>query len=200
MFIELLVGLFIALAMFLMGLSLKALKKVVSTIVSFICLVLDKIGINLNYRERNLKVDKSVLRDYKEIKEIKRGALGMKKKRSVNVFALLLFIISGTLIIANLQIVSGNAITNYLSQLVANIGIDIGSVDMNTVYTAAVFSVLSFSLTTLLRQWKETAMIRKEKRHQKRKKSLLAEMTSEELIEEADRKDREKIGQKESKK
>ena len=200
MFIELLVGLFIALAMFLMGLSLKALKKVVSTIVSFICLVLDKIGINLNYRERNLKVDKSVLRDYKEIKEIKRGALGMKKKRSVNVFALLLFIISGTLIIANLQIVSGNAITNYLAQLVANIGIDIGSVDMNTVYTAAVLSVLSFSLTTLLRQWKETAMIRKEKRHQKRKKSLLAEMTSEELIEEADRKDREKIGQKESKK
>lgn len=203
MLISLLVGLFIALAMFLMGLSLKALKKVVSTIVSFLCSLLNKIGIKINYGERNLKVDKNVFRDYKEIKEVKRGALGMKKKRSVNVFALLLLFISGALIIANLKVVSNNAITNWLQSVICQIGVSesiISAVDMNTIYTASVFSVLSFSLTKLLTQWKETAEIRKEKKHQKRKQALLKEMTSQELIEEAEKKDMKRIKDEVSKK
>lgn len=193
MVIGLIVGLVIALAMFLMGLSLKALKKVVSTLVSFICSALNKIGININYQERRLRVDKNVLSDYKEIKEVKRGALGMKKKRSINVFALLLFFISVSLIFANLAVVSNNAITTWLTSKVMSIGIPMESVDMNTIYTAAVFSVLSFSLTKLLSQWKETSEIRREKRHIRRKKALLAEMTSQELIEEAEKRDNEKI-------
>lgn len=203
MLISLLVGLFIALAMFLMGLSLKALKKVVSTIVSFLCSLLNKIGIKINYGERNLKVGKNVFRDYKEIKEVKRGALGMKKKRSVNVFALLLLFISGALIIANLKVVSNNAITNWLQSLISQIGVSesiISAVDMNTIYTASVFSVLSFSLTKLLTQWKETAEIRKEKKHQKRKQALLKEMTSQELIEEAEKKDMKRIKEEVAKK
>ena len=196
MLISLVVGLFIALAMFLMGLSLKALKKLVSTIISFLCSLLNKIGIKINYRERNLKVDKNVFRDYKEIKEVKRGALGMRKKRSINVFALILLFIAGGLIIANLKVVSGNMITNWLTDVVAKLfqGKElINNIDMNTIYTASVFSVLSFALTKLLTQWKETAEIRKERKHQKRKKALLAEMTSQELIDEAEKKDKERI-------
>lgn len=196
MLISLVVGLFIALAMFLMGLSLKALKKLVSTLISFLCSVLNKIGIKINYRERNLKVDKNVFRDYKEIKEVKRGALGMRKKRSINVFALILLFIAGGLIIANLKVVSGNIITNWLTDVVAKLfkGKElINNIGMNTIYTASVFSVLSFALTKLLTQWKETAEIRKEKKHQKRKKALLSEMTSQELIDEAEKKDKERI-------
>lgn len=193
MFIELIVGLFIAFSMFLAGFSLQTVKKLVKVIVAFICSLLNKIGIKINYRERNLRVDKVVFSDYEEIKEVKRGALGMRKKRSVNVFALILVFIAATLIVLNLKVVSNNMITNWLSDLVAKMNINIGSIDMNTIYTAAVFSVLSFGLTKLLAQWRETSSIRKEKSHQRRKKRLLAEMTSEELITEAEKKDREKM-------
>ena len=193
MFIELIVGLFIAFSMFLAGFSLQTVKKLVKVIVAFICSLLNKIGIKINYRERNLRVDKVVFSDYEEIKEVKRGALGMRKKRSVNVFALILVFIAATLIVLNLKVVSNNMITNWLSDLVAKMNINIGSIDMNTIYTAAVFSVLSFGLTKLLAQWRETSSIRKEKSHQRKKKKLLAEMTSEELITEAEKKDREKM-------
>lgn len=193
MFIELIVGLFIAFSMFLAGFSLQTVKKLVKVIVAFICSLLNKIGIKINYRERNLRVDKVVFSDYEEIKEVKRGALGMRKKRSVNVFALILVFIAAALIVLNLKVVSNNMITNWLSDLVAKMNINIGSIDMNTIYTAAVFSVLSFGLTKLLAQWRETSSIRKEKSHQRRKKRLLAEMTSEELITEAEKKDKEKM-------
>lgn len=193
MLIELAVGVFIALVMFLTGLSIQALKKIVKVVTSFICSMLAKIGIHLERKEKDLKVDESIFNDYKEIKSVKRGALGMKYKKSINVFALILFLVSLALIIGNLEAVTGNAITKWLSATMISMSIDIGSIDMNTIYTAVVFSVLSFSLTKLLGRWKETSAIRRERKHTRLKKNLLSEMTSEELILEAEKKDREKI-------
>ena len=193
MFIELLVGLFIAFSMFLAGFSVQTIKKLIKVILTFILSLLNKLGIKINYKERDLNVDKTLFIDYPNIKAVKRGALGMKKKRSINLFAVILVGISLLLIILNLSVVTNNMITNWLASLIQGIGINIDAIDMNTIYTAAVFSVLSFGLTKLLTQWKETSDIRKEIKKQKRKKDILNEMSSKELIEEAEKKDRFKM-------
>ena len=193
MFIELLVGLFIAFSMFLAGFSVQTIKKLIKVILTFILSLLNKLGIKINYKERDLNVDKTLFIVYPNIIAVKRGALGMKKKRSINLFAVILVGISLLLIILNLSVVTNNMITNWLASLIQGIGINIDAIDMNTIYTAAVFSVLSFGLTKLLTQWKETSDIRKEIKKQKRKKDILNEMSSKELIEEAEKKDRFKM-------
>ena len=60
---------------------------------------------------------------------------------------------------------------------------------MNTFYTAALFSVLSFSLSKLLTRWKETKQKRKEAKELKIKKKAIELMSSKELVDEAKKKD-----------
>ena len=61
---------------------------------------------------------------------------------------------------------------------------------MNTLYTATLFSVLSFSASKLLQRWKETKQQRIENREAKIKKEAIELMDSKELVDEAKKKDK----------
>ena len=60
---------------------------------------------------------------------------------------------------------------------------------MNTLYTATLFSVLSFSASKILQRWKETKQQRIEHKESKLKEQALLLMDSKELIEQAKKKD-----------
>ena len=73
--------------------------------------------------------------------------------------------------------------------LIQNIKIVKSATDMNTLYTATLFSALSFSATKLLQRWKETKQQRIEKKELKLKIKALELMDSKELLEQAKKKD-----------
>ena len=62
---------------------------------------------------------------------------------------------------------------------------------MDIVFTAAMFSILSFSASKLFQQWKETGGFRKAKRELKLKESAISIMSSKELFDAAKNKDKE---------
>lgn len=63
------------------------------------------------------------------------------------------------------------------------------AIDMNTFYTATLFSVLSFSLNNVLRRWKETKQQRLENKIAKIKAKAIENMDTKELLDEAKKKD-----------
>lgn len=63
---------------------------------------------------------------------------------------------------------------------------------MNTLYTATLFSALSFSATKLFQRWKETKGYRLEKKNRKLKLKASQLMTTQELLSIAKKKDLEK--------
>ena len=82
----------------------------------------------------------------------------------------------------------GNVISNWLytTQPITFIKTPI---DMNTFYTATLFSALSFSGTKLLARWKETKQQRQELKEAKLKVKAIDLMSSKELLDEAKKKD-----------
>ena len=63
------------------------------------------------------------------------------------------------------------------------------AVDMNTFYTATLFSVLSFSLSKVMQRWKETKQQRLENKIAKIKAKAIENMDTKELLDEAKKKD-----------
>ena len=64
--------------------------------------------------------------------------------------------------------------------------------DMNTLYTATLFSAISFSLTKLVGRWKETKQQRIENKQAMLKLKAMKVMSSKELLDNAKKKDEEK--------
>lgn len=63
--------------------------------------------------------------------------------------------------------------------------------DMNTFYTATLFSALSFSASRILNRWKATKENREQRRNNKLKEKALKLMSSKELLDNARKKDKE---------
>jgi peptide methionine sulfoxide reductase MsrA len=97
--------------------------------------------------------------------------------------------ITGLLVIFNLDSVTGNAISNCLFNLISPLGFMKSATDMNTFYTATLFSVLSFSATKVLQRWKETKQQRIENKQALLKLRATKLMSSKELLDSAREKD-----------
>lgn len=106
--------------------------------------------------------------------------------------------LSLSLIIINLDSISGNVISKWIFNLeinntrVAPYLFIKTQKDMDITFTAIMFSILSFSASKLLTQWKETSEIRKAKKDIKLKEKVLNSITSKELLDAAKNKDEEK--------
>ena len=62
---------------------------------------------------------------------------------------------------------------------------------MDIVFTAVMFSMVSFSTSKLINQWKETVKFRQAKKEMKLKQAAINLMTSKELLDAAKNKDNE---------
>lgn len=190
--VEIFIGLFIALSLFFIGSMTQAWKKLVSVITKAFCKIFSLAEIQIK-KDKDLNLRKEFKEKHPEIKAIKKGTIGMKKKRSVNIFALIIVIIFLGLIITNLGVISNNIITNNLTLLLNKIHINIGPEDVNTGFTAFTFAILSFGLSKLINDWKITKQLRKEKRIKRLKDKAITNMSSKELVEAAQKKDKEII-------
>lgn len=126
---------------------------------------------------------------------MKKSKQNQKSKPSINFISLILIILSLSLIIINLDSISGNIISKWMFNLEINntriapyLFIKTQK-DMDITFTAIMFSVLSFSASKLASQWKETSEARKAKKEIKLKEVVLNSITSKELLDTAKIKD-----------
>lgn len=174
---------------FMSGYIVQALKKIISLLVKIILTILSFFGVKFKSKEKSLKMSDEFKETYKEIRAVKQSNKNLKEKSSVDWLNFGLFCASILLIVSNLAVISGNAISNWLFSLIQNFKIVKTPTDMNTLFTATLFSTLSFSATKLLQRWKETKQQRQERKNLKLKIKALELMDSKELLAQAKKKD-----------
>lgn len=177
---------------FLLGYIPQAFKKLISLIVKSFLHILNFFGITLRSQERQILCSDEFKKAYKEIKRVKWSNKNIHSQSSIDWLSLIAVIICLILIISNLKIISDNIISNWLSEIFFSVGIAIDPVNMNTFYTAVLFSVISFSLSRLWSRWKTTKKDRIQRKQLKIKQKAIKLMTSKELIDAVNLKDKEK--------
>lgn len=177
---------FLMICLFLLsGKIVEGFKRLLTLVCDILLKILNLFGIQINTRERRIRTSRLFRKTYKDIKIVKKSKENNKMKPSLNLFALITFIVSLTLIIVNLEAVSGNAI----SLAVYNSGIFSMFIktqhSMDVTITAVLFSVVSFSLSKLISQWRETAPFRKTKKEMRLKRRAISLMSSKDLLDAA---------------
>ena len=173
----------------LLGYVTQALRKFLGLITKWGLKLLEFFGIKILLHEKSIAISKEFSEVYKDIKIVKLSKKNIKQLSSIDWVNLVLFIIVAALIIINLNAVSGNAISNWIFSLIEPLGIVKQASDMNILYTAALFSVLSFALTKVITRWKDTKQQRIEKKQAILKLKASKVMTSKELLDYAKQKD-----------
>ena len=190
--VNLIVGILLAITFFFFGQITQALKKLVSLFTGLLCKFLNLIGIKIKKREPQVKVSEEFKKTYKGIKKVKLSRKNIKQSSSIDWVSLSILGVALILFFFNLGSITGNAISNWLFKLIEKTGFVKTAIDMNTLYTATIFSVMSFAAGKILNRWKQTKQQRIEARQSKIKIEALSYMTSKELVEEAKKKDEEK--------
>lgn len=190
--VNLIIGILLAITFFFFGQITQALKKLVSLFTGLLCKFLNLIGIKIKKREPQVKVSEEFKKTYKGIKKVKLSRKNIKQSSSIDWVSLSILGVALILFFFNLGSITGNAISNWLFKLIEKTGFVKTAIDMNTLYTATIFSVMSFAAGKILNRWKETKQQRIEARQSKIKIEALSYMTSKELVEEAKKKDEEK--------
>ena len=190
--VNVIVGILLAITFFFFGQITQALKKLVSLFTGLLCKFLNLIGIKIKKREPQVKVSEEFKKTYKGIKKVKLSRKNIKQSSSIDWVSLSIWGVALILFFFNLGSITGNAISNWLFKLIEKTGFVKTAIDMNTLYTATIFSVMSFAAGKILNRWKETKQQRIEARQSKIKIEALSHMTSKELVEEAKKKDEEK--------
>lgn len=183
------ITLIVATLLFLSGYIIQAIRRIIGLLTKLVLTIFSVFGVNLRFREKSLKMSEDFINTYKEIKIVKVSNKNLKEISSIDWINLGLFCASLLLIICNLAVVSGNAISNWLFTLIQGIKIVGTPTDMNTLFTAMLFSALSFSATKVIQRWKDTKPQRQEKKELKLKLKALDLMDSKELLTMARNKD-----------
>lgn len=165
----------------LLGYIPQAFKKIISLITKGILNILQIFGLKLKNQEKELFCSDSFKKAYSEIKIVKWSNKNLKREISIDWLSIVAIIISVILVIVNLEMVSHNIVSNWFNYILSKIGINLDITDINTFYTAFLFSVISFSLGRLWNRWKAGAEVRKQNKQLKLKQKVLKLMSTKEL-------------------
>lgn len=176
---------------FILGHFTQAIKKLLGFITKWILKFLSFFGLKISTREKSVEVSEEFKNTYRDIKIVKLSKKNIKQKSSIDWVYFITFLVVGLLVVLNLNSITGNAISNWLFTLQPVVIIKTAT-DMNTFYTATLFSVLSFSGTKVMARWKETKQQRIENKQALLKLRATKLMSSKELIEKAQEKDEQK--------
>lgn len=180
---------------FFLGHITQAFKKIISLFTNLCLKILNIFGIKITKKERKQKLSEDFKNAYKDIKTVKISRKNIKQKHSIDFLSLTVLIIATILVIVNLASVSGNTISDWIFSWIKDIKIIKTPEDMNTFYTAFLFSIISFSISRLISRWKETKQQRLEAKNEKLKKKAVELMSSKELVEQAKKKDESKYNE-----
>lgn len=134
---------------FSFGFFTQAFKKLVGLLTKIFLRVLSFLGIKIQTKEKCLKVSDDFKDTYKEIKKVKLSKKNLKEVSSIDWISFAVLIVAGLLVLINMAFISDNAISNWLWEL-QPVKLMKTPTDMNTFYTATLFSVLSFSVSKIL--------------------------------------------------
>lgn len=183
MVIDLIVGIFIVALFFLFGFINESIKKLIKVLTNAFCKLLELLRIPIA-KEKLLFVSDEFT-ELTGTKLVIRSDIGMKRKRLFNILYLIIAIVMLTLISVNLSYVGKlftGAECNLISDwLKANVNIPLITDKMDTFFTATTFTILSFSLTSLLKSWNESRDVRRERRIQRQNSKVIKRMTGEQL-------------------
>lgn len=172
---------------FLSGRIFEAIKRLLALFLDIGLKILNLFGIHINRKETRLRMSHEFRATFKDIKIVKKSRQNNKIKPSVNLIALIILILSISSVIYN--VTSGGVISNFLFKYNPFPSLITDQVNMNTTFTALMFSIISFSISKLISQWKETAQFRKTKREMKLRGRVLEKMSSKDLLDAAKQKD-----------
>ena len=92
----------------------EAVRRFISLIVSIFFKIANLFGIQVSKTEVKIFVSKNFLDTFEDIRVVKKSKQNNKLKSSINIFALILLILSAALIACNLDILTGNIISKWL--------------------------------------------------------------------------------------
>ena len=151
--------------------------------------LLNVFGIKINTKEYRIKTSHEFKQTFKDIKIVKKSKENKKIKPSINLIALIMLLISISIVIINLNIVSGNIISIWLFKHNLFPLFIKSQESMDVTLTAILFSIIAFSISKLINQWKETAKFRNAKREMCKREKLLYKMSAKELLDIVKQKD-----------
>lgn len=190
--IQIITTILLAFTLISFGQITQALKKLIGMITKNFLKLINALGIKIERKEHGVKVSQEFKDTYKDIRKVKLSKKNIKQKSSIDWKYFALLLISLILIGANLASISNNAISNWLFSIISWTKLIKTVTDMNTMYTAVLVSVLSFSFSKLMFRWRETKQQRIERKQAKIKIEALGYMSSKELLDNAKKKDEEK--------
>lgn len=196
MLISLILSILLIASFFFSGLILQAIKKIVSLSIKLIFKILNLFGIKIKSREQRLIVSDEFKETYKGITIVKLSKKNLKKESSIDWINLSIFLIAVILYIINFKaIVGSNLVSDWIYSWVKCIPlmnkIVTDASAMNTFYTAALFSIMTFTLTKIWTQWRNTKQHRIEHKQAIMKAKAINIMNSKELLDAAKKKDEE---------
>lgn len=183
------------LLLFASGRIYESVKRLLMIIIDIFLKILNLFGIHINRKERRIRTSRKFKQTFKDIRIVKKSKENNKIKPSINLFALLLLIFSVTIVIINLKVISNNFITAWLFEHNPFPKLIADQESMDVTLTAILFSGITFSLSKLIYQWKDTAKFRKAKAEMKKRNNVLCKMSAKELLDAAKMKDEEGYSQ-----
>ena len=177
--------------LFATGKMFEAIKRFLVLLLDIVFKILNLFGFQINVREPLVRTSRVFNKTFKDIRIVKRSKHNNKITPSINIFALISFVLSVFVVVTNLMY------NGWISTWLYNKGflnfIIKTQENMDTTFIAVMFSVISFSLSKLIHQWKDTSKYRKAKKEMKQKNKVLSKMSSKELLDVAKQKDVSKV-------
>lgn len=174
---------------FISGKIFESLKRLLMLIVDIILKILNLCGIQVSRRETKLHTSRQFRNTFKDIKIVKKSKQNEKLKPSINLIALIGLLFSITMIAINFT--CDGIISKFLYDHNPLPSLIQTHSNMEIIFIAVSFSIISFSISKLVNQWKETAEYRKTKKQMKTQQKVLSRMSSKDLLDAAKQKDKE---------
>ena len=164
---------------FLQGQIYEIIKKVLTLTIDMSLKLLNLLGIQITRQEPRIKVSKKFKSTFKDIKLVRRSKENKKLKSSIHLISLIILSVSLTIIIVNLKY---GIVTDFLYSIEIVRNFITTKQNMDTTVTALAFSLISFSISKLLSNWKETKCYRVAKKEIREKNKIINSMSSRDLI------------------
>lgn len=148
--------------LFATGKIFEAIKRFLVLLLDIVFKILNIFGFQINVREPIIRTSRAFNKTFKDTRVVKRSKHNNKITPSINVFALIIFVLGAFAVVSNLMN------NGYISSWLYNKGflriIIKTQEDMDTTFIAVMFSIISFSLSKLIHQWKDTSKFRRAKK------------------------------------
>lgn len=175
--------------LFLSGRIYESIKRLLVLFIDILLKILNLFGIHIDTKEQRISTSKRFKQTFKDIRVVKKSKENNKLKPSINPIALILLLSSIAIVIINLGSVSGNAISSWLFEHNPFPFFIKSQENMDVTLTAILFSIIAFSISKLINQWKATAKFRVARKQMKKKDEVLCMMSAKELLDAAKKKD-----------